>query len=64
MRPPLEPNIQAALVTYRDELKQAEYRLTLLREAERDLKNKNADYQAAVERMEAALAALISECHT
>jgi len=63
VKPPLTPAQQAALVTYRDELKQAEYRLTLLREAERDLKNKKADYEIQHERAEAALQSLISECH-
>ena len=51
-----------ALEAYAKELKQTQYRLTLLREAERDLKNKKADYEIAHERSESALAALISEC--
>jgi hypothetical protein len=63
MRPPLTPAQQHALVTYCDELKQAEYRLILLREAERDMKNKKSDYEMAHERSEAALVALIAECH-
>jgi len=63
VRPPLTPAQQHALVTYRDELKQAAYRLGLVRDAERDLKNKKEDYTLAHERAEAALAALISECH-
>lgn len=55
---------QLALNIYVKELKQATYRLTLLREAERDLKNKKADYEIAHERAEAALAAVVAECHT
>lgn len=51
-----------ALDIYIKERKQAQYRLTLLREAERDLKNKKADYEIAHERTEAALANLIAEC--
>ena len=51
-----------ALEAYAKELKQTQYRLTLLREAERDLKNKKADYEIAHERSESALASLISEC--
>ena len=51
-----------ALDIYIKERKQAQYRLTLLREAERDLKNKKADYEIAHERTESALANLIAEC--
>lgn len=54
---------RVALETYAKELKQAAYRLSLLREAERDLKNKKDDYEIAHERSEAALTALIAECH-
>jgi len=63
VKPPLTPVLQYALITYRDELKQAEYRLTLLRDAERDVKNKKAEYEMAHERANSALAVLISECH-
>lgn len=64
MRPVLTPEIQSALVTYMDERRQAAYRLTLVREAERDLKNKKEDYEIAHTRSESALASLIAEVST
>ena len=62
MKPPLPPALQHALVTYTSERKQEQFRLTLLREAERDLKNKKADHETAYEKTQAALAVLLAEC--
>jgi hypothetical protein len=62
MRPVLTPEQQVALVEYTAERRQLHYRLELLREAERDLRNKTVDYQIAQERTEQALSRLLAEC--
>src|SRR5689334_17650216 len=61
MRPPLTRGHQPALVTYCDELKQAECRLALVRDGERDEKNKKTDDESQHESAEAARKALVRE---
>jgi len=62
MRHPLSAELQALLAEYRDAAAQVKYRDQLIEEAQRDLRNKNEDYQIAKYKMEEALKALIEEC--
>ena len=62
MRPTLSPELQVLLVDYIAEKKQSDYRFTLWREADRDVKNKLADFEISSSRTIKALDDLIKAC--
>ena len=62
MRPPLQPEVQAALVDYMDARKQETYRWKLMVECEQDLRNKSSDYVIAQQKSDDAHRALLRVC--